>query len=183
MAECVKKRLKSNSCRAAEREAREDRTGRKQMEMQSKEKISVCLFAIAISENFAKTRGISQYWRAHAPGSNRRTFRLRYTFQRANVGAGCQVFLVSVADCLAGEEILRECRDRLSAPASAGIQRAVSAPVSRKTSQLGPGSRALQVEEVDRSLKGLLNLAKQQMEEEEASLKKVTKIFSLLHKK
>ncbi len=92
----------------------------------------------------------------------------------------CEIvaFLFS-ADCRVGEEVLRQCRDRLAAVVD---PRAASAPVSRKSSQLSSKmvlshQKEEEEEEVegieeDRSLKSLLSLAKQELEEE-ASIKQV----------
>ena len=90
--------------------------------------------------------------------------------------------------------MLIECRDRLAvvAAAAAAVRcgsnsslRAVSAPVSRKTSnQVGGPRRDIQQQqeeeekEEDRSLEGLVSLAKQEMEEE-AVLKKVRLTWKL----
>ena len=91
--------------------------------------------------------------------------------------------------------MLIECRVRLAvvAAAAAAVRcgsnssiRAVSAPVSRKTSnQVGGPRRDIQQQqeeeeekEEDRSLEGLVSLAKQEMEEE-AVLKKVRLTWKL----
>ncbi len=83
--------------------------------------------------------------------------------------------------------MLRQCRDRLAAAvagSAAHDPRAASAPVSRKSSQLSSKmvlshQKEEEEEEVeaegieeDRSLKSLLSLAKQELEEE-ASIKQV----------